>query len=115
METIENTGFSNDNTIAVIDFVLNDLCCPAFECMALLLPVDVEIFYLDFFVARAFSCASQGKTAFLCLIFPFSGNDNGIEHGNIHETHADRNDTFFHTDHIRRQTHTAGFVCLQGV
>ena len=73
----------NDDTITVVDLMLEDLCHPSAEFVALFVPVDVEIFHFDLFVTGACSGAGQGKAAFLRFIFAFFGKDHGVEHGNV--------------------------------
>ena len=107
---------SDQNTIAMVNFMLNDLCRPAGEGFQPGLEVQILIADLDFLIAFGFSgTAQQRKTAFLRIVLAFRLDDLRIQHGHIGSFVVKYDDPLGHTDHVGCHAHTALLVGNQGI
>lgn len=105
----------DDNSIAVVHFMLDNLCSPAGERSPLQLPIHVPEFHLDFFVSGGFADTGKGEAAFFRLEGVLCREDSRIEHDHIHDAHVYYDDALSDTDHVGRHAHASVSVRLQGV
>ena len=104
-----------DNSIAVVNFVLDYLRRPAGEGFDAGLEVFVLPFHLNGAVALGFAGALQRETALLRLKRVGAFDDSRVKHCHIFAVVVKSNDTLVHTDHIGCQTNTGLGVGFQGV
>ena len=107
---------SDQDAIAVIHFVLDDLGCPAGEGFdsdlhLLVLPAD-----FDLLIPLAFpGAAQQGKAAFFRFVFLGECQDLRIKHEHIASVAIEGDDPFRLADHIGGHANAGFFVKSQGI
>ena len=106
---------SNQNSLAVVDLVLDELGRPAGEGLEAGLKLLVLILNLDRLPAFGLPGAGEGETALLCLVGAGFFDDFQVEHYNIFALVVRDDDPLADTDHIGRYAHTAVLVGGQGV
>ena len=106
----------DQNAIAVVNLVLNNLGCPAGEGFQPGLKGCILVLYLDFLKPLCFpGAAQQGQTALLGFIFTGSIDDFRIQHDHVSSFAVKGDDAFINTDHIGGHAHTFFLVGGQGV
>ena len=70
---------SDQDSVAVIDFMLDDLCDPAGIPALMGFEMFIQIGYFDFLEAFGFSFSREGQTAFGCPIFLLSGKGKNYD------------------------------------
>ena len=107
---------SNQNAVAVVDLVLDDLCGEAGVARRSPSESLILILYADRLVSRAGSGTSQKReAAFLRLIRPGLADDLRVIHHRIFTVVAERDDALRDADHIRRHADTGLTVRPQRV
>ena len=106
----------NENTVTVIDLVLDNLCSPAGKGFQPGLECGILVFYFDFLKSfcRA-GPAQQGKAAFLGFVFAAAADDFGIQHDHVVAVTVKGDDAPGHTNHIGCHTHAFLPVSGKGV
>ena len=99
----------------MVDFVLNDLRCPAGERLDARLELLVLPLHLDGLKPLHFPRAGQRQAALLRVIRRGLFDDHGVEHDHVLTNVVERNNALVDTDHIRRHAHTAILVRGEGV
>ena len=102
--------FSDDNTLAMVDLMLDNLCGPAGEGFQSRLELFVLVLHLDGLPAARFARAGQRQTALLGLIAAGLLDDLRVEHHHIRSLVIERDDALVHADHVRRHADTAVLV-----
>lgn len=106
---------SYQNSFAVVDLVLNDLCRPAGEGLVPRLEFFVLPLHLDGLKSLRFPRAGKGQAVFLRLICAGPPDDARIEHDHILALVVESDDVFVYADHVRCHADTAVFVGGQRV
>ena len=75
--------YLNQDSVAVIDLMLNDLRCPAGEGLDSRLELGILVFHLDGTVAFGLALSGQGQTSLFCLIGIGIFDDLRIKHHHI--------------------------------
>ena len=108
--------FLNDNSLAMIDFMLNDLGGKAGKRFAAGLEVRGQILHIHRAVAKGLFSTGMGKTALFRLVVFFGMfYDHRVQHGQDGVVVVHHDDTLIKADHVGGKTHTALGVGLQGV
>ena len=109
------TLISDEDPVAVVDLVLDDLRGPPGEPPALLLPAAVQVLHLDILISGRLPDAVQRQAPFLGLERRVLSDDDRIIHDQVQHAHIDHDDPFPHADHVGRHADAAVTVGLQGV
>ena len=100
----------------MVDFVLDDLGCPAGEGFQPYLKIRRFVAHLDFLVSFGFpGAAQQGQAPFLRLILPCRLHDLRVQHQLIGSLVVKGDDAHAVADHVRRHAHAGVLVGCQGV
>ena len=105
----------NDDTVAVVDFMLNDLRSEATEAATALDEAAVQILNFDGFKAFARAFSHERKTTLLSFVRAGFFYNNRIYHRYIKRSMRKNNDTLADTDHVGSKADTFFFVGLQSI
>lgn len=105
----------DDNAVAVVHFMLDDLCGPAGERSPLQLPIHVTELHFDFLVPGGFADAGEGKASLFRLEGFLCREDFRVEHDHIHDAHAHNDDVLPDANHVGRHAHAPVAVRPQSV
>ena len=108
-------SFSNQNPIAMVDLMLDDLGCEALKDTRSGMERLILISNGDLPVSFCFSDACQRQTAFLCFVFSRFCGDLRVDHDHLHWTIAEYDDALLLTDHVGGHAYAAVLVGSQGV
>ena len=106
---------SDDDAVAVVDLVLDDLGGPAGEGSETGLEFFVLPLDLDGLIALRFPAAGEGETALLRLVGAGALDDDGVEHDVIFAVVVKDDDALADADHVGGHAHAAVPVGGQGV
>ena len=99
----------------MVNFVLDDLCCPAGEGLKACLKLLILVLHLDGLPAFGLPDAGEGKTALLRLVRSGFLDDLRVEHDHVLALVVKGDDPLVNADHVGRHAHTAGLVSVQGI
>ena len=99
----------------MVNFVLDDLCCPAGEGLKACLKLLILVLHLDGLPAFGLPDAGEGKTALLRLVRSGFLDDLRVEHDHVLALVVKGDDPLVNADHVGRHAHTAVLVGSQGV
>jgi len=107
---------SDQDAVAVVDLMLDDLGGPAGEGLdpgleGLILPADLDLLKPLCFPGAA----QQGQTALLSLIVTGGREDLRIQHHQVAALTVEGNDAFGHADHVGSHADAGIFVGSQGI
>ena len=91
---------SDQYSVAVIDLVLDNLCLEPFQQADVLFHLRILPGEPDELETFCFPFAFQGEAAFLRFIFPGTGEDFRIQHGDNHRSPGHGDNAFPDSDHI---------------
>ena len=102
--------------ITMVNFVLNYLCRETCKCFNAGLEFSrLPLHFYSLITSTLSGSSEQRKTAFFCIVGSRFLYDFGIEHNHICAVIIKSNNSFMHTDHIRRHTYTAVFVSNESI
>lgn len=104
-----------DNSIAVIDLMLDDLRGKAAEIFDSGLEFLILVFQLNASTSARFARAGKRKASLLRFVGIVLPQDFRIVHHGVFALIIYGDDAFAHADHVRRHAHAAAFVEFQRV
>ena len=108
-------SFSNQNSIAMVDLMLDDLGCEALKDTRSGIERLILISNGDLPISFCFSDTCQRQTAFLRFVFSRFCGDLRVDHDHLHWTIAEYDDALLFADHVGGHAHAAVQVGPQGV
>ena len=102
-----------NNPIAMIYFMLNDLCCPAGVFVFLFSETHVLILHFNFPISDTGSCSFQGEASFFCFILILFVYNSWIKHKEYSVSGVYCYDIFLYSYHICCHSDTLFTMCFQ--
>ena len=105
----------DQNAVAVVDLVLDDLGGEAGEGFDSRLYGEILVAHLDGAIARRGARARKRQAAFFRLVGAGARDDLGIQHGHVRAAVVEDDDAFELADHVRRHADAGMTMRLQRV
>ena len=102
------------NPIAMIDFMLDNLRCEAFEGTGSMFERLILKLYGNLLPTLRFSYTRQRETAFLSFILAGLGGNDRVNHSHLKRPVAEYNDALF-SDYVSSHANTAVQVVAEGI
>ena len=114
MFKLYDTG-SDQNAVAVVNFMLDDLSSPAGKGLQTDLKGIILITHFDGAISLGLPCTGKRKTAFFSLIWAGEFDDFGVEHDHGRSVVIENDNPFGFADHVCRHPHAPPGIRLEGV